>query len=238
MCAQRFDSQGSHARRKMIKVREGVHVALEVRALIGAAGALLLFPLTDLLFLRAVNSRPRRRHVVALLIGNVLAGCAVATWPLHLIPAGLLVAILGVPASVIDAIEHRIPDRLSIPLTVGAVAALAAAAGLGSPLSTCGRSLAAGVAWGGLLLVSFLISGQPGPGDVKLAPSLGIVLGWFGWSWLIAGIALAYLFAGLISLYLVVTKRLSLREGHVPMGPAMVAATLAVATAAALTQSN
>ena len=210
-------------------------MTFEFRALMGVAAALVLFPLTKFLFVRAVDARPRRQHFVVLLIGTALAGGAVATWPLYLVPAGLLVVVLAVPASMIDAIEHRIPDELSIPLLLGSAAVLAAAAALGSPLNVCGRSLAAGAVWGSLLLGSFLVSGQPGPGDVKLAPGLGIVLGWFGWSWLIAGVVLAYLIAGLIGLSMVVTKRVPLREGHVPMGPAMVAATLAVATTAALT---
>lgn len=208
-----------------------------LKALVGAGGALALVPLVIWQFRHLIETTPTRPHLFGLVAATELAGAAVATWPTALLAPGLLVVALAVPAVVIDAAEHRIPDRLSLPLATGVAVALVATIATGHPVLIVTRSLIAGAAWTALLLVSFLVFGQPGPGDVKLAPSLGMMLGWFGWSWLIAGIAMTYLAAATIGLFAVLTGRLPLRGSTIPLGPMMVAATLIVTTTAALTQA-
>ncbi|GAA4554294.1 prepilin peptidase [Amycolatopsis samaneae] len=211
--------------------------ALE-HAVVGVGIGLALTPLTILIARATATAGLRRRHHVALAVTTAAAGAAVATWPHAAIVLGALVVVAGVPAATVDVLEHRIPNRLSLLLAVAAVLAVSFTAWLEGALAPWGRALAGGAIWGGLLLLSFLITATPGPGDVKLAPSLGMVLGWFGWTWLAAGIVLTYLIAALLGLAGVVAGRLRLRGGRIPLGPPMVAATLHAATAAALTQPH
>ena len=71
-----------------------------------------------------------------------------------------------------------------------------------------------------------------GFGDVKLLGLLGLVLGWFGWGVLLAGVFLGLLTGGLVSLVLLVTRRAGWRTA-LPFGPPLlVGAVLALALAA------
>ncbi|WP_284745981.1 prepilin peptidase [Amycolatopsis sp. RTGN1] len=162
----------------------------------------------------------RRAVTVVVLSGGVGAG--VALWERPLVSAGVAFLLLGVPIAVVDAIEHRIPDRLSLPLAALTVTALV----VGTP-GEWGRIVAGGGLCFGLLLLSYVLSGQPGPGDVKLAVSVGAVLGRLGWSWLLGGLVATYLLTALAGLVGVAAGRYRVRDGQVPMGPAMVAVVVA-----------
>ncbi len=61
-----------------------------------------------------------------------------------------------------------------------------------------------------------------GFGDVKLLGLLGLVLGWFGWGVLLAGIFLGLLVGAGVSVLLVVTGRAGWRS-TVPFGPPLLA---------------
>jgi leader peptidase (prepilin peptidase)/N-methyltransferase len=121
---------------------------------------------------------------------------------------------------------------LSLPLCGAAVTCSVVAAIAGPDLGSGARALAGGAVWGLLLLVSYLLSGQPGPGDVKLAPSTGVLLGWLGWNWVLGGLIAAYLLTASAGVIGVVLRRYSFRAGQVPMGPPMVMVALACGTLA------
>jgi leader peptidase (prepilin peptidase)/N-methyltransferase len=71
-----------------------------------------------------------------------------------------------------------------------------------------------------------------GFGDVKLLGLLGLVLGWFGWGVLLAGVFLGLLTGAVVSLVLLVTRRAGWRTA-LPFGPPlMVGAVLALAVGA------
>ena len=57
-----------------------------------------------------------------------------------------------------------------------------------------------------------------GFGDVKLLGLLGLVLGWFGWGVLLAGVFLGLLTGALVSLVLLATRRAGWRTA-LPFGP-------------------
>ncbi|MFI6031371.1 prepilin peptidase [Amycolatopsis magusensis] len=195
--------------------------------------ALVVLPALVRLVRSTAETQIRRQHLVALALAAVGTGALAATWPWATTAAGALLVLLAVPAAVVDGLEHRIPDRLSLPLLGGTAVALATAALLDTRPGQLGPTLAAGAAWGGLFLLSYLLSGHPGPGDVKLAPSLGMLLGWFGWNWLLAGVVLTYVLALAIGVTGVALGRLRWRDG-LPMAPPMLASTVLVTTAASL----
>ncbi|WP_216216887.1 prepilin peptidase [Amycolatopsis aidingensis] len=205
-----------------------------ITAAIGVGALLVLAPVLLYTFRRVATVEVSARHRVALLSAAATAITCVTAWPWVLTAVGVLIVILGVPAALVDAVEHRIPNMLSLPLAAGTGVALLVGALLTGASGQWWRALLGGAIWGGLLLLSFALTGDPGPGDVKLALSLGMVLNWWGWSWLIAGIALSYILAALLALAGLLSGRLRMRDSRIPMGMPMLAAAVAVATAAAL----
>jgi leader peptidase (prepilin peptidase)/N-methyltransferase len=157
-----------------------------------------------------------------------VTGAVAASWEASLLAPAVLLVVLGVPAALVDVVEHRIPDRLSLPLAGGTLVTLACSS---APQQLLHAALG-GAAWTALLLVTFIITGQPGPGDVKLAPSLGMLAGWSGWTSLITAITAAYLLAGLLALAGILSRQLTLRGGRLPLGPAMITATVLAVTLA------
>jgi leader peptidase (prepilin peptidase)/N-methyltransferase len=207
-------------------------VDVAVRLVVGLVLALAAGPVIARLTRWGAHAPLPRQYVVETIAAAAVAGAAVSLWPSALIALGAAFVLLGIPAAAVDAAEHRIPDNLSLPLcgavVLCSVVAVIARSDVGSGL----RALAGGAAWGLLLLVSYLLTGQPGPGDVKLAPSVGVLLGWLGWSWVLGGLVTTYVLTAAAGGVGVVLRRYSFRAGQVPMGPPMVAVALACGTLA------
>lgn len=83
-------------------------------------------------------------------------------------------AVVLVPVVVIDVRRRIIPDRITGP---AAVAAVAIALAEGGAAALAERSAAAAVAGGFLLAAALARPGAMGLGDVKLAAVLGLLLG-------------------------------------------------------------
>ena len=77
---------------------------------------------------------------------------------------------------------------------------------------------AAAVAFAVGYLVAAIAPAALGLGDVKLLGLLGLLLGWFGWGVLLAGVFLGLLTGAVVSLALLVTRRAGWRTA-VPFGP-------------------
>lgn len=209
-------------------------MTIDLRLVVGFTLGAGLAAVSALLFRTTLKTAPKRPHYIAIVVASAVVGAAAAVWPPSLIAAGALLAVLGVPAAAVDAVEHRVPDRLTAALAIGmAIMLVMASLIAGSPRSLT-MALVGAVVWGGVLLLSFLLTGDPGPGDVKLAPSLGMLLGWLGWKWLLTGIVGSYLLAALLAGLGLLAKRWRLREGRMPLAPPMLAATVLSATLAAL----
>src|SRR5205085_1677025 len=74
--------------------------------------------------------------------------------------------------------------------------------------STLGRALVASVgAWGALLVLHLVSPAGMGFGDVRLALLIGLDLGWLGTSEVVLGIFAGFLFAAVIGLLLIATRR-------------------------------
>ncbi len=127
----------------------------------------------------------------------------------------------ALPAVLVDATAQRLPDILTWPCLTGVVAlSLAQAAATGS-LATGVRTVIAGIAVAGAFLLLALLA-DVGIGDVKLAASLGVVLGYVSWHAVAAGIAAGFCIAGLQATAMLLVQQRGV-SARVPLGPALLA---------------
>ena len=164
----------------------------------------------------------------ALLVGAVLVtGLRPATVALA------WAAGAGVVLAAVDLASHRLPDRVTYPAAVVcATAFLADAAVLGSWDALVRAVLAALAAFAAAYGVAAIAPSALGLGDAKLLGLLGLVLGWFGWGVLLAGVFLGLLIGAVVSVVLLVTRRAGWRTA-LPFGPPLlVGAVLALALGA------
>jgi leader peptidase (prepilin peptidase)/N-methyltransferase len=130
------------------------------------------------------------------------------------IALGVLAVLVLVPVALIDLDFHLIPNRITAPAAVLAIA-------LGSALDPSGElvRLVAGVAAAGFFgLAAFVSPGGMGMGDVKLAGVMGLLLGYS-----VAPALLIALIAGVsIGLILLARRDPGDRRGvGVPFGPSL-----------------
>lgn len=167
--------------------------------------------------------------VVAVLAAVGLTG---QPWPVVVGGAGL--AALGLLLTVVDFRTHRLPDKLVGPGAVWLLVTLALAAVVEGDLWSLGRVVLAGVVSAlGYLILGLVRAGGLGLGDVKLGGVLGLWLGWFGWSAVLAGPVVAFLLGGVLACVLLVARRAG-RDSEFAFGPWMILGA-ALATAGAVT---
>jgi leader peptidase (prepilin peptidase) / N-methyltransferase len=142
------------------------------------------------------------------------------------IPAYLALAFVCLVLAVIDATTRLLPNRITypaFPVVLGLL--LVASVGLGD-LGRLGRGLLAALAVGAFFLALALISPKGmGLGDVKLAPTLGLALGWLSWGTVAVGVFAGFLLGGLAGLAAILALGLT-RKSLVPFGPWLVAGAL------------
>jgi leader peptidase (prepilin peptidase) / N-methyltransferase len=144
----------------------------------------------------------------------------------------LAFAIATVPLVVIDLKEHRLPNRITLPLVPILIVLLAIAAWGTGEWDRFTRSLLAGLVLLMVYLVLHLIyPAGLGFGDVKLAASIGLVLGWLSWDAVLWGTFAAFLLSAVVSIALLVARRATIKTA-IAFGPFMlVGAWLVVALA-------
>lgn len=137
-------------------------------------------------------------------------------------------AVLAVPVSAIDVAVHRLPDRFTVPAAGWVLTWLGASALADGHAEIWLRAAVAGLACGGAFALITLVFGARGfgLGDAKLALSAAALLGWVGWTAVVAGLLLAFLASGLVATALLVTRRVG-RQDALPFGPFLVGGTLA-----------
>jgi leader peptidase (prepilin peptidase) / N-methyltransferase len=134
-------------------------------------------------------------------------------------------AVCAVPLAFIDAAVRRLPDLLTVPAFGGTAALLLAAAAASSHWGTLGRALLGAAAFAAFCLLLLVLSPSGlGPGDVKLAASLGTALAWLGWGALIAGALAGFLLGALYGVILLASGRAS-GKTQIPFGPFLIAGT-------------
>lgn len=169
------------------------------------------------------SERGSRRQLVALAVVGALATAALS--PLFAddlrdaLLGVLMVALLG-PIAAIDAERRIIPNRLTGP---GALAAVAI--GLATDPSGLPAQLAAGAAGGGLLLIAALARPEGmGMGDVKLAALVGLCLG----AAVAVALLVAFLAAACFGLAVVARRGVAAgRRTTFPFGPFLALGALA-----------
>lgn len=155
------------------------------------------------------------------------------TWPLGFDPLlfVLLIVLTAAAALVVtDVTTMRLPDSLTLPLYAIAVLGLVVAAltsGQAFLDAPWVRSLLSALVWGGFYFVLFAIGPiflgkeSMGFGDVKLAPVLGLLLGWVGWGASLTGLFAGFLIGAVLGLLLRVG-----RGQAFPYGPSMLLGSL------------
>lgn len=165
---------------------------------------------------------------------GVLFALAAARWtagglPGWWLPVPLVLTALAVPLAAADLMHSRLPDALTLPaygLIGGSLGVAALVTNDGDlPVAAALGCLVFGVAH---LVVHVLAPSSLGAGDVKLAGSLGGVLGALGWPALLVAALLASLLTLLLSLGSRLKRAAAWRSG-VPHGPALLLATWLVA---------
>ncbi|MEU4194827.1 A24 family peptidase [Kribbella sp. NPDC026611] len=137
-----------------------------------------------------------------------------------------LVGVLGVALAVVDSAVQRLPNRLTLPLYPGLIALFGLAALIGGHPEKLLRAVLGGLVLGACYLVLATASrGQLGLGDVKLAGGLGIALGWLGWPTVLVGSALGFALMSVVSLVLLLARRVTLRHS-LSFGPFMLGGAL------------
>ncbi|HYJ73825.1 MAG TPA: prepilin peptidase [Actinomycetota bacterium] len=142
------------------------------------------------------------------------------------VPAYLALAFVCLVLAVIDASTRLLPNRITypaFPIMLGLL--LLASIGLGD-LGRVVRGLLAAIVVGAFFLALALISPRGmGLGDVKLAPTLGLALGWLSWGAVAFGVFTAFLLGGLAGLAAIGLLGLN-RKSLLPFGPWLVTGAL------------
>jgi leader peptidase (prepilin peptidase)/N-methyltransferase len=127
----------------------------------------------------------------------------------------------------VDLARHRLPDVVVGPFVLGAAVLLLLPTIADGAWSDYGRAwAAAGVLFVGYLVLAIISPAGMGMGDVKLAPAIGLYVGWLGWSWVLVGTMAGFVLAALVGVAMVARSRSRGREAWqqaLPFGPFMVA---------------
>lgn len=136
--------------------------------------------------------------------------------------AYLVLVAVYVALALIDLDTQRLPDVLTLGVLPPFVALLAGASASSGDWAALVRALIAGAAlFAFYFLLLVIYPGGMGFGDVKLAASVGVALGYLGWGALGVGAFAAFLLGGIFGVALMLAGKKGRRDG-VPFGPWMV----------------
>ena len=203
-------------------------------ALLALAAGLAMGPLLDRLGRWSLReASPSEWRSQPLLTGGMagLGGAlAVLLLPsLALAPAWIALAWIAAPIVRTDLDRHRIPDVLNLAaITAGGLLLL-----IPWDAGAYGRAwLAALAVTAGLLALALITPSGLGMGDVKLAPALGLYLGYLGWGAVLIGVVAGFVLGALAALGLLARDALAgkplsgaLRQS-LPFGPFLLLGTL------------
>lgn len=152
--------------------------------------------------------------VLAVVTAPTLAVAAAALWW-----SGFAVVLVFV-----DLRVHRLPDVLTVPAGGGVVLAYAIEGAVTGRWGHLVDALLAAAGTGVVFLLAALLPGRRGMGlgDVKLGVSIALLLGWWGWGAVFAGLFLGFAAAGVAGVILLATRR-ARRGEHIPLGPYFIA---------------
>lgn len=164
---------------------------------------------------------PWRYPAVELATAVLFAGLTAAWGATPYLGAVLTMAGAGIALAAIDLRHGRLPFGITGVATVVTVGFLVADGAVTGPEPTHRALLSASLwllVYGGVWL---LTAGRGmGLGDVALAPALGVLLGWPGWTTSLVGLAGGFVIGGALGLALLASGRVH-RRSAVPHGPSM-----------------
>jgi leader peptidase (prepilin peptidase)/N-methyltransferase len=169
-----------------------------------------------------------RYPIVELASGVLFVAMALRFGLDWVLPGYLLLVWALLCLSLIDAATRRLPNAITLKLAPALVVLIGGGALLnGEPEAAVRAALGGLAAFLALLLLALIYPPGMGFGDVKLAPSLGVALGYLGWGHVILGIFGGFLLGGVVSLFLLGLK-LRTRKDMLPFGPYLALSTLIV----------
>jgi leader peptidase (prepilin peptidase) / N-methyltransferase len=167
-----------------------------------------------------------RLTVVSVITGVVCVALALAVGPRPELAVWLLLAPVGVLMAVVDQAVHRLPDVLTLPTAAGCLVALGLATLLPGSAGSWITALLGALTTVVLYFILFVINPSGlGFGDVKLSATIGLALGWYGWTAVFEGVAAGLLLAAGYAGVLLMLRRAS-RDTALPLGPFMLAGAL------------
>lgn len=113
----------------------------------------------------------------------------------------------------IDLRERRVPNRIVFPLYLVGVIFIA----LAYPERWMELMISSAATGGLFLILALLVPGGMGMGDVKLAATMGIYLGYS----VFPGLVIAFVTAALTGLFLILTRKKT-RKDYIPFAPHLV----------------
>ncbi len=156
--------------------------------------------------------------LVELACAALFAGTAARFGYNWVLPAFLVLFAGLLALSVIDVERLLLPKVIVWPLSIGVAALLVVAAAATREWHDLFVGAVCGAAWFVVFYAMFFVSPKLiGFGDVRLAPVLGLSLGWLGWKYVILGFFAANLIGALIGIALIASHRMSRRQ-QIPYG--------------------
>lgn len=174
--------------------------------------------------IRLLLGRLRRgvvlRAGVAEVAAGVVTGTAVAlAWGDPTLALALLAGLLLVALGAVDIVHHRLPDAITLPaLPVAAAAVLLTAALAPKSGSLVSAGCAAVVLWAVFTGIARVSPRSMGRGDVKLMPTLGLLMGYLSPVAVLIGLLLAFGTGSAVALVGLLARRLRLGSS-IPLGP-------------------
>lgn len=170
---------------------------------------------------RTPGGRYGRRLLPAIGCALLCAALAAVTGPHPELAVWLLLVPVALTLALVDLRVFRLPDVLTLPAFAVTAVLLGAAALLPSHDGSWSRALLAAAAVGVLYFLLFLLNpAGMGLGDVKLAPTVALPLGWYGWAAVVTGTFAAFALGAVVGLALLLTGRAT-RKSPIPFGPFM-----------------
>ena len=159
-----------------------------------------------------------RYPLVELACGALFAGLVARFGYDWALPAYLVLFAGLLALSVIDVETLLLPKVIVWPLSIAVTALFVLAAAITGEWHPLLVGVISGAAWFVLFYGMNLASPRMlGYGDVRLAPVLGLALGWLGWRSVLLGFFAANLIGAVIGITLIATKRMS-RQQQIPYG--------------------
>lgn len=174
---------------------------------------------------------PPRNTLWVVVALPLVVGLGVLSWWDDSPVLAVVVALFGAVLVVLSAIDfdvRRLPDKFTLPLIPVTALAVAVTAASGAPVDPL-RALLAGGVLGLFYFAQVILAWGKGMGlgDVKLAVSLGLVLGQLSWAHVLVGTTVAYLSALLVGVFLVLFRGGG-RRTLIAFGPHMALGALTV----------